>query len=501
MDNYENNNENIQSTSTESTSQTQAPTYRCDPNNNSYSYTNANQGNNPNMGANPNNGNYSYNYSYADASGVKKEQKKKKENGKTPFGVILGRAAAIAAVCGLLGGGTFAGVNWTINRLTGSGIQVGSTAENNNQATIGSQIGEETITPDKTGPVISTTRDPLISSGSTKIVASDVSGIVEQCLPSIVSVTNMSVVEYHNFWGQKMSQNQQSAGSGIIVSQDDEHLYIATNDHVVSGANSLTVQFCDDTVVPAEVRGTSENNDLAVIMIKLKDISEETLEKIRVAVINDKDNVKVGEAAIAIGNALGYGQSVTVGVISALDREVTVTDQSTGKEYSNHLMQTDAAINFGNSGGALLNSNGEVIGINSVKFSGSAEAMGFAIPMTKAAPIINELITREEVPVEKVGYLGISGVAVSSTVAQNYGMPEGVCITKLYPGSSAAEYGLMKGDIITEFENQKVTSMENLSEMVKYHAVGTSVKVGFYRANNGEYVFSEVEVVLGEKPQ
>lgn len=467
--------------STPSVETREQPSYRCDPNDNSYRFT------------------------YSDASGrqsgpMHREQpkaKEKPEKKRLSFGAMLGRAAAIAAVCGLVGGGVFAGVNYgagTFNSI----LEIASADKSGRTESKPSDEKKDEVvaTVGDTGSVLSST-----VSANPKVTVYDVSDITEQCLPSIVSITNMSVVEYQNWWGQNISQDRQSAASGIIVAQDEDNLYIATNHHVVTGADKLTVSFCDGTVVAATVRGSSESNDVAVCAVPLKDIETETLREIRVATIDDRDDVKVGEAAIVIGNALGTGQSVTAGVISAIDRDVNIVDETTGKQTVYKLIQTDAAINPGNSGGALLNGRGEVIGIASSKYSNtSVEGMCFAIPMSRVAGIINELILREEVVDEEMGYLGISGVDVTASIAANYGMPEGVCIAKVYAGTGAKDAGLMKGDIIAEFAGQNVSSMEELSEMVKYHAAGESVKVAYYRANNGEYELNEVEVVLTARP-
>ncbi len=457
------------------------PSYRCDPNDNSYRFT------------------------YSEASGkesepVRKEAPKtheKPEKKKLSFGAMLGRAAAIAAVCGLVGGGIFAGINYGAGTFKNI-LEIASAEKiDKTKDKLPEEIKYDKKEQEGNGNSILSS----IIASNPSVTVYDVSDIAEQCLPSIVSITNMSVVEYQNWWGQNISQDRQSAASGIIVAQDEDNLYIATNHHVVTGADKLTVSFCDDTVVAATVRGSSETNDIAVCAVSLGDIEPETLRAIRIATIDDRDDVKVGEAAIVIGNALGTGQSVTAGVISAVDREVNFVDETTGKQTVYKLIQTDAAINPGNSGGALLNCRGEVIGIASSKYSNTAvEGMCFAIPMSRVSGIINELILREEIVDEEMGYLGISGVDVTASIAENYGMPEGVCIAKVYTGTGAKDAGLMKGDIISEFAGHNVSSMEELSEMVKYHAAGESVKVGYYRANNGEYVFDEVDVILTARP-
>ena len=299
---------------------------------------------------------------------------------------------------------------------------------------------------------------------------------------------------------KEQEYESEGCGSGIIVSQDDEYLYIATNNHVVSGAETLTVLFCDDSTVSAEVKGTDESSDLAVVAVALEDIEDETKDKIRTATFGDSSALKVGETAIAIGNALGYGQSVTTGVISALSREVSVQNESDGSTVTNELLQTDAAINPGNSGGALLNLKGEVIGINSVKYSEtSVEGMGYAIPSASALPIIKQLITREVVSGSKSAYLGISGVDVTDTVSGTYQMPQGVYVAQVIEGSGAANAGLQQGDIITKFDGRNITSMEEMQELMKYLSAGDTVNVTIERAQNGEYVEMDLEIVLGSK--
>ena len=234
--------------------------------------------------------------------------------------------------------------------------------------------------------------------------------------------------------------------------------------------------------------------------MKKDDIEDDTKKAIKIAKINDNGEEKVGEPVIAIGNALGYGQSVTSGIISALNREVTAQDNSTGETYANTLTQTDASINPGNSGGALLNVKGEVIGINSSKMGGDyVDGVGFAIPMTTAAPIINELITREKVTEDKAAFLGINGIDVDDSVSENYNMPTGVCVVKVYEGSAAEKAGIQKGDIITKFDGHDVDSMEEMQELLQYHAAGSKVTFTICRADNGEYVEQEIEVTLGSK--
>ena len=250
----------------------------------------------------------------------------------------------------------------------------------------------------------------------------------------------------------------------------------------------------------AEIKGTDASTDLAVLSVKTKDIPSDTMEKIKVATIGSSDSIKVGQSVVAIGNAMGYGQSVTTGVISALDREVTVQDEMTGTSITNDLIQTDAAINPGNSGGALLNMNGEVIGINSVKYADTqVEGMGYAIPISAAEPIINNLITREVVDESNSAYLGVTGQDVTSEISDSFGMPEGLYITMVTENSAADQAGIRKGDVLTKFDGRKITSLEGLSEAMKYYAAGTQVEVTLQKNDNGEWREETVTVTLGKK--
>ena len=274
-----------------------------------------------------------------------------------------------------------------------------------------------------------------------------------------------------------------------MVEQDNEYIYIATNNHVVEGAKELTVQFSDNAEVKAQIKGQVASKDLAVIKVAIKDIPKETLTVIKLARLGDSNALEVGEGAIAIGNALGYGQSVTTGVVSALGRSVTVTDSSTGTTIvNNNLIQTDAAINPGNSGGALFNVKGEVIGINSVKYSDtSVEGIGYAIPISDAMLVIEKLISGEQVDVAKAGYLGIQGVD------SNYG----VYVYKVFSGSAAEKAGLSVGDIILEFEGNEISTMSQLKELLSYYAAGEEVEFVIYKAKGNDYMKQKVTVVLG----
>ena len=330
---------------------------------------------------------------------------------------------------------------------------------------------------------------------STSTVTSDVSDIVENTLPSIVSITNMSVQEVQNFFGGISQQESESAGSGIIISQNDSELLVVTNNHVVEGSDTLTVTFNDGNSVEAQIKGTDSARDLAVVAVPLDKISDDTMNAIKVATLGDSDSLKVGEPAIAIGNALGYGQSVTTGIVSATGRTIDGFDG----EY----IQTDAAINPGNSGGALLNANGEVIGINSAKINSSAvEGMGFAIPISDASDVIQNLMnkeTRSKVSDEERGYLGIKGYDVSEEGAQMYNMPTGVYVKEVMSGGGSEKAGLTKGSIITGFEGSSISGMSSLQEQLQYYKAGEEVTLTVQIPDkNGEYTEKDIKVTFGK---
>ncbi len=331
-------------------------------------------------------------------------------------------------------------------------------------------------------------------------VVTDVTQVVENVMPSVVSVYNNFTQTTQDFFGQTYAQEGTSTGSGIIISEDKDNneLLIATNNHVVEDADSLEVQFIDESTAEAKIKGTDAGNDLAVIAVSLKDIDSDTLNQIKVATLGDSDELKIGEPVVAIGNALGYGQSVTTGVVSALDRELQV------ENVSGTFIQTDAAINPGNSGGPLVDLNGNVIGINSSKIGGEkVDSMGFAIPISRAVPIIQDLMnqkTKETVAEEDRGYLGISGVSVTSQVASAYDMPEGVYVAQIIDGGGAADSDLQKGDIITAIEGSSVTDMEALQKQLTYYAAGDKIKLTVERqSGSGSYEEQTVEVTLGDK--
>lgn len=443
-------------------------------------------------------GTYNYSGSYNsgnNTAGNSNKTNRKPNKGNNSLVKKIGLVAASAAVFGLVAGAGFVTVV-TISDKVSDKEKIVSQVELND---------EETKTNDT--PVVDSNSSSAGNAGTVNTTnlsttVTDVSDVVEAVMPSVVSITNLSVSEITvpSFWGQQggtYEQEYESCGSGIIIGENDTELLIATNNHVVADATTLSVGFVDDAVVEAKVKGTDSDMDLAVIAVALEDIPEETLSKIKVAEIGDSESLKVGEAAIAIGNALGYGQSVTTGVISAIDREVTVDS------VTNELIQTDAAINPGNSGGALLNMRGQLIGINSVKYSSEeVEGMGYAIPISDAMPIISELLTketRELVDEAEAGYIGISGVDVSQEAASMYNMPSGVYVAQVMEDSAAEKAGLKKGDIITKFDGNSIKSMEDLQGILQYYAAGDTVDMTIQSANNGEYEESKISITLGKK--
>lgn len=340
---------------------------------------------------------------------------------------------------------------------------------------------------------------------SSSVVTSDVSSIVNDVMPSVVAITNMSVQEVQNFWGQTSQYQSESCGTGIIIAKTNNELLIVTNNHVIADNESLTVTFDDDTSVDADVKGTDPEHDLAVIAVPLNQVSSETMEKIAVATLGDSTALQVGEPAIAIGNAMGYGQSVTTGVISAVNRESTTTDEQTGEteETGVKLIQTDAAINPGNSGGPLVNANGEVIGINSSKLaSTTVEGMGYAIPISDVSDIIDNLMnqeTKHKVSEEKKGYLGVKGYDVTEESAKKYNMPTGVYVAEIVKGGGAEEAGITKGNVITALNGTTVNSMEELQKELGYYESGKTVSVTIQvPENNGEWTEKTVDVKLGK---
>lgn len=418
----------------------------------------------------------------------RKQQKQKKRNsgGEKKFGKtgkFVGKCVAAGLIFGLVSSVTFSGVTGLVGKNTNQSAAASTTTSSEKTALLSTASGNGT------NDNVSANSD---TTGTT--TALDVSGVVSAVMPSIVSI-NSTFESEGNYFGT--SGEYSGAGSGIIVAQTDGTMYIATNNHVVSGATKVTINFYgdEDNEVEAEVKGTDSSNDLAVLSVNISDIPSDILSNLKVATLGDSDSVQVGQTAIAIGNALGYGQSVTTGVISALNRKVTIDNET----YT--LIQTDAAINPGNSGGALLNADGQVIAINSAKFSDTqVEGMGYAIPISTAIPIINELISREAVSDDEASYLGIAGIDVSDSVSEVYGMPEGVYISQVIDGDAAKTAGIQEGDILTEFDGHSISSMSELKELMQYYAAGTTVDVKVERAENGQYTEKTISVTLSKKP-
>ncbi len=401
--------------------------------------------------------------------------------GKAVLAVILALAIGAGAGAGAMSmSGLMAGMSRRQAQTEASEETVDE-AEENSQASSGDQKARYSLTVSQSDSVVT---------GVTEVAAN--------VMPSIVSVYNnyTSAVE---FFGQTYSQEGVSTGSGIIVAETDTELLIVTNNHVVKDADSLSVQFINEETADAAIKGTDASNDLAVIAVKTEDMSQETKDAIAIATLGDSEALTIGEPAIAIGNALGYGQSVTVGYISALNRQIEMDDN-----YTNTFIQTDAAINPGNSGGALVNIKGEVIGINSNKIGGdTVEGMGFAIPVSRALPIIEDLMnqtTKYTVAEDKQGTLGISGRDVTSDIAAAYGMPQGVYIAKFVEGGAAEKTDLHVGDIITAIGGSSVSSMMELKKQLTYYEAGSSVTVTVSRQNEkGEYVSMDIDVTLGTR--
>lgn len=391
-------------------------------------------------------------------------QKKKKEKKPHPFLKKLGTAAAVAAVFGLVSGGCFYG----INRLQ----------------------PEQTSTGSGGGTAVITT---VAKDKQTALY--DASEVVKNAMPAMVAIditVTQTVQNPFSFFGYGGSyqQEQTGSGTGIIISRTDKNLYIATNNHVVEDANNITVIFCDSTSCAASVKGTDEDSDLAVVEVPLENIESDTLDAIRIAVMGDSDKLQLGEPAIAIGNALGYGQSVTVGHISTLAKEVQLTDKTM------ELIQTDAAINPGNSGGALLNSSGEVIGINSVKYASTdVEGIGYAIPISDAVPIINALMNGTALPASEKPYLGITGTNVTKQYQERFGLPAGVYV-EVEDNTPAAKGGLRDYDIITAFDGKTITTMDELTDALGKKKAGDTVQITVMRHDGSAYSPVELTVTL-----
>ncbi|HIX64268.1 MAG TPA: trypsin-like peptidase domain-containing protein [Candidatus Mediterraneibacter colneyensis] len=426
-----------------------------------------------------NSDNNHYQYSSADGAGGdrKPPEKEKKQHKGIPKVVAV---TGLAVLFGIISSAVFLTSTLLGSRILGLNRSSDSSAASSDNVSNGTSL-----------------------SRSSSVVTSDVSDVVDEVMPSIVSITSMSVEEVQNFFGGTYEQQSSGAGTGIIIGENDSELLIVTNNHVVEGSDTLTVTFNDDSSVEANIKGMDASYDVAVIAVALDDISSETREAISAATLGDSTNLKVGEPAIAIGNALGYGQSVTTGVISALDRSVTTTNSQTGEtqESGVNLIQTDAAINEGNSGGALVNVNGEVIGINSAKLIGeSVEGIGYAIPISDVSDLIQSLMNQEtktKVSEDERGMIGITGISVSDAFSQQIDMPAGVYVTDITPGGGAEKAGMTKGSIITGINGSLVDSMDALQAQLQYYAKGETVTLTIQiPQTNGEYKEDTVDVTL-----
>ena len=399
-----------------------------------------------------------------------------KKSAFSGFGVTLVKTVSVALVFGLVAGATGSMV------LKMSGFTPESYIE---------QDDENNAAKDEEDQRPADGLQQTNTDVQTTVAVMDVSDIVDSVMPCVVAISNIGEVKYQGMWGQSYTQETESAGTGFLVEQDAEYIYIASNNHVVADAKELTVQFCDGTTAKAEIKGTVASKDLAVIKVAIADIDASTMNTIRIATLGDSTELEAGEPAIAIGNALGYGQSVTVGYISALGRSVSVQDSSTGTTVvNNNLIQTDAAINPGNSGGALLNIEGEVIGINSVKYADTdVEGIGYAIPINDAMLIIDKMIDGEKIDESQSGYLGIQGKDSSL----------GAYVSSVFNGSAAQKAGIQAGDIIIEFEGTTISTMSQLKELLSYYPAGDTVEFVVLRPQgNDEYKEVEITVVLGD---
>ncbi len=446
-------------------------------------------------------GNYHYGNVYPNnyAQTMQKPEKKKKE--KKQGGGYFKKALVMVSL-GLFFG-VFAGLGlYTVEYATG---MLDNKTEAVDEAAKTAETGKKNVeTAADEGTQSKADSASIKQSDTATTVVTDVTEVVKNVMPSIVAVNN-HYTETMSWFGQSMDSEADASGSGIIVGLNDSELLIVTNYHVVEDTDKLTVQFNEGSEAEAFIKGQDSKMDLAVIAVPVTEMSDSTLQAIEVATLGNSDDLEVGEPAIAIGNSLGYGQSVTTGVISALDRSINLSASNGygGDNVEGTFIQTDAAINPGNSGGALLNIKGEVIGINSNKIGGSAvEGMGYAIPISAASPIIAELMlkeTKSKVAEDERGYLGISGISVTQEVSQAYGMPEGVYIAQVYPDTAAAAAGLKQGDIITEFGGDKIASMEELQKELEFYAKGSTVEVKVMTMTVAGYEEITVQLTLGNK--
>ena len=406
------------------------------------------------------------------------------------------KKGATISLCAVLAGGIGVGAYEGINYFSGAQSVQAATDSSENLTLMKSDKKSNKDSEDTEATKSSDTKGSL-----------DVSDVAEEAMPSVVAITTKSVQEvqdYYSMFGSQYAPSQEQevegSGSGIIIGKTDSELLIATNYHVVDGADTLSVAFADGNAYEATVKGFDENEDLAVVSVATKDVSDDTMDAISVAKIGSSDDLKIGEQVVAIGNALGYGQSVTSGWVSALNRDISTEDSE-----ASGLIQTDAAINPGNSGGALLNMKGEVIGINAAKYADSqVEGMGYAIPISKAEPILEELMNREtRDKVEdssKVGYMGIKAADLTTEAIQMYNMPAGAFLTEVTEGGAADKAGIKKGDIIVKLDGQKVSGKDDLVSKLQYYESGETIEVVIARADSGEYKEQTVEVTLGSKP-
>lgn len=437
-----------------------------------------------------------YRSSYQEPKRPGKAKKEKKPGGFLKKALI---SVSLGLFFGICAGVGFFAVESATGMLKGNLTQ--AEAPSAGQAAKGTVEGGASAPTDGNAETLNNT---IGDTGEMRAVVTDVTDVVKQVMPAIVSINN-TFTQTTSFFGQQMQSESTAAGSGIIVGESDSELLIVSNYHVIESADKLLVQFADGEKAEAQVKGSDASMDLAVIAVSLEDVKTTTRDAIAVATLGDSDSLTVGEPAIAIGNSLGYGQSVTVGVISALDRTINLTStdgsMSTG---DNTFIQTDAAINPGNSGGALLNMNGEVIGINSNKIGGSAvEGMGYAIPISSAKPIIEDLMlreTRSKVKEENKGYLGITPLTVVTEMTEAYGMPKGVYVSAVYENTAAQAAGIKKGNIITEFDGIEITSADDLLETMSYYSAGDTVDVVIMQGNPAGWESKTLSVTLGSKP-
>lgn len=419
-------------------------------------------------------------YKYGRVNGVQPEHKPPKNVKKHRGAAMVAGVAGLAILFGVVSSAVFLTSNIVGGRILGLSGASDSSSASSDKVNGGTSLSK-----------------------SSSVVTSDVSDVVEEVMPSIVSITSMSVEEVQGFFGGTYQKKSAGAGTGIIIGENDSELLIVTNNHVVENSDTLTVTFIDETSVEANIKGADADYDVAVIAVPSGSIQPETLGALKVATLGDSTELKVGEPAIAIGNALGYGQSVTTGVISALDRSVAATDSRTGQTIENsvNLIQTDAAINEGNSGGALVNVNGEVVGINSAKLIGdNVEGIGYAIPISDVSDLIRGLMnqeTKEKVDEDNRGMIGIIGISVSDAFSQQIDLPAGVYVTEVTEGGGADKAGMTKGCIITAINGSSVDSMDALQEQVQYYAKGETVTLTIQiPQTNGEYEEQTVDVRL-----